>query len=94
MTHVPMTESTLDPGRARSSTSRCRPGEGWTQRARARADVFRIVDLEGNQAVDTLFYNADDPSERYSAADTIRAQGNIYLTTGTRADVQRGQRRC
>lgn len=44
----------------------------------------RILDLEGNQAVDTLFYNAHDSEERYSANDTIRAQGNIYLTTGTR----------
>jgi urea carboxylase-associated protein 1 len=43
----------------------------------------RIVDLEGNQAVDTLFYNATDYSERYSAQDTIRNQGNIYLTTGS-----------
>jgi urea carboxylase-associated protein 1 len=38
----------------------------------------------GNQAVDTLFYNRHDPAERYSATDTIRAQGNIYLTTGSR----------
>jgi uncharacterized protein len=45
---------------------------------------FRIVDLEGNQAVDTLFYNANDNSERYSATDTIRGQNNIYLTTGTK----------
>lgn len=45
---------------------------------------IRIVDLEGNQAVDTLFYNAHDPADRYSAQDTIREQGNIYLTTGTR----------
>ena len=44
---------------------------------------FRIVDLEGNQAVDTLFYRAGTLEERYSAQDTIRAQGNIYLTTGT-----------
>jgi urea carboxylase-associated protein 1 len=44
----------------------------------------RIVDLEGNQAVDTLFYNAADYADRYSAQDTIRAQANIYLTTGTR----------
>jgi len=44
----------------------------------------RIVDLEGNQAVDTLFYNADDYAERYSAQDTIREQKNIYLTTGTK----------
>lgn len=46
--------------------------------------TFRILDLEGNQAADTLFYNADDPSERYSAMDTIREQGNVYLSTGTR----------
>jgi hypothetical protein len=46
--------------------------------------TFRILDLEGNQAADTLFYNANDPSERYSAVDTIREQGNVYLTTGTR----------
>lgn len=46
--------------------------------------ILRIVDLEGNQAVDTLFYNAHDYSDRYSAQDTIREQSNIYLTTGTR----------
>lgn len=46
--------------------------------------TFRILDLEGNQAADTLFYRADDPTERYSAMDTIREQGNVYLTTGTK----------
>lgn len=45
--------------------------------------VLRIVDLEGNQAADTLFYNAADISERYSATDTIAAQGNLYLTAGS-----------
>jgi urea carboxylase-associated protein 1 len=45
---------------------------------------FRIIDLEGNQAADTLFYNARDMSDRYSAQDTIRAQRSIYLTTGTK----------
>jgi len=49
-----------------------------------RGQFVRIVDLEGNQAVDTLFYNAHDYADRYSAQDTIRAQGNIYLTTGTK----------
>ncbi|MAL98157.1 MAG: urea carboxylase [Alteromonadaceae bacterium] len=44
----------------------------------------RILDLEGNQAADTLFYNASNPSERYSAVDTIREQGNVYLTAGSR----------
>jgi uncharacterized protein len=44
---------------------------------------LRIVDLEGNQAVDFLLYTAHDPVERYSAADTMTAQGNVYLTTGS-----------
>ena len=58
-------------------------GEAWIREIRA-GQYFRIVDLHGNQAVDTLFYNASDLSDRYSAQDTIRAQRNIYLTTGTR----------
>jgi len=49
-----------------------------------RGQFVRIVDLEGNQAVDTLFYNSQDYSDRYSAQDTIRDQQNIYLTTGTK----------
>src|SRR5471030_728280 len=57
-------------------------GEPWIGTVE-RGQVLRIVDLEGNQAVDTLFYNAHDTEERYSAVDTIRAQGNIYLTTGS-----------
>jgi uncharacterized protein len=40
---------------------------------------LRIVDVEGNQAADTLFFNAADVAERYSAVDTIRAQRNVYL---------------
>ncbi len=44
---------------------------------------LRIVDLEGNQAVDFLLYSAHDSVERYSAADTMTAQGNVYLTTGS-----------
>ena len=42
-----------------------------------------IVDLEGNQAADTLFYSAADPAERYCAMNTLRAQGNVYLTAGS-----------
>ncbi|MFT7405821.1 urea amidolyase associated protein UAAP2 [Zhongshania sp.] len=45
--------------------------------------VLRLLDLEGNQAADTLFYCADDPAERYSVTDTIREQGNVYLTAGS-----------
>jgi uncharacterized protein YcgI (DUF1989 family) len=57
-------------------------GEPWMGAVR-RGETFRIVDLEGNQAVDTLFYNADDTHEHYSAQNTIQAQGRIYLTTGS-----------
>jgi len=46
--------------------------------------TFRILDLEGNQAADTLFYKAADPTERYSAMDTIREQGNVYLTADSK----------
>jgi urea carboxylase-associated protein 1 len=48
-----------------------------------RGETLRIIDLEGNQAVDTLFYNAHDTHEHYSAQNTIQAQGRIYLTTGS-----------
>jgi len=58
-------------------------GEPWAREIQ-KGQYFRIVDLEGNQAADTLFYNANDYGDRYSAQDTIREQGNLYLTTGTR----------
>ena len=48
-----------------------------------QGQTVRLLDLEGNQATDTLFYSAADPAERYSAMDTIREQGNVYLTAGT-----------
>ena len=57
-------------------------GEYWLHEVKA-GQVLRIVDLEGNQAADTLFYSAADPGERYSAVDTIREQGNAYLGLGT-----------
>ena len=76
-----LAESELDPARARLDVV-LPAGQGWTHELHA-GETFRIVDLEGNQAVDTLFYNARDVDERYSATETIRAQGNIYLTTGT-----------
>jgi len=70
---------------AQNAAYRCvvHPGEPWVREIRKGA-YLRIVDLEGNQAVDTLFYNARDYSDRYSAQDTIREQRNIYLTNGTR----------
>jgi len=60
------------------------PAGDYFMKVVKKGQTFRILDLEGNQAADTLFYNADDPGERYSAVDTIREQGNVYLTAGTR----------
>lgn len=74
-------QSTLDP---KCAVFECEvlAGDPWLYRLEA-GQTLRILDLEGNQAVDTLFFNADDPSERYSAQDTICAQGNLYLSAGT-----------
>ena len=78
---MPILESRLIPEHA-SFDQVIAAGEPFMQTIR-RGQFFRILDLEGNQAVDTLFFSADDPSERYSAQDTIRAQRNLYLSAGT-----------
>jgi urea carboxylase-associated protein 1 len=79
---VRLVESSLDPARAVRSEV-VPAGEPWLGRI-DRGQTLRIVDLEGNQAVDTLFFNASDPRERYSAVDTIRALGELYLSAGSR----------
>jgi urea carboxylase-associated protein 1 len=57
-------------------------GDGW-MRVLKQGQVLRIVDLEGNQAADTLFYDAENPEDHYSAVATIAGQSNIYLSTGS-----------
>ena len=54
----------------------------WDHLVRA-GETLRIIDLEGNQAVDFLLYAAADDTERYSAQDTIAAQRNIFLRAGS-----------
>ena len=64
-----------------------------------QGEVLRIVDVQGQQAVDTLLYNAHDTAERYSGQDTLVtqagtiqtgvaeagvAEGAAYITTGSR----------
>jgi urea carboxylase-associated protein 1 len=49
-----------------------------------KGQTIRIIDSEGQQAIDTLFYKADDFSERYSGQDTLRMQGSAYIGIGTR----------
>ncbi len=49
-----------------------------------KGQTIRIEDSYGQQAIDTLFYRADDFSERYSNQDTMRMQGAAYIGTGTK----------
>src|SRR5580698_9960764 len=81
MTEQTLAKSSLDP-----STAVYRKvvgaGDYWIHEIPSGM-IFRIADLKGNQAVDTIFYSARETSERYSAIDTIVGQRNIYLTTGT-----------
>ena len=57
-------------------------GEPWLMEVKA-GQTLRILDLEGNQAVDTLFYSAKNPRERYDVQRTLRRQNNVYLGTGS-----------
>ncbi len=77
-----LTESKFDPNQAVVNEV-CAAGEPWVKQVN-KGQTFRIVDLEGNQAVDTLFFNANHALERYSATDTIRRQNKLYLTTGSK----------
>jgi urea carboxylase-associated protein 1 len=78
---MPLVDSPLDPATAVLDQI-CPAGEPWMATVR-RGQTLRILDLEGNQAVDTLFYSADDPEERYSAADTIARNAGLYLSAGS-----------
>lgn len=59
------------------------PAGGYWLGVLPKGRIIRLTDAHGNQAVDTLFFNADDFSDRYSAMQTIQAQRSLYLTTGT-----------
>lgn len=65
-------------------------GDGWMHDL-LPGQTLRIVDVEGNQAVDTLFYSSEDPSDHYSAIQTITRQHNLYLTTGSTLVAESGR---
>ena len=43
---------------------------------------LRLTDLEGQQAVDFLCYNNNDRSDRYSATNSVKVEGNVYVGLG------------
>jgi len=57
-------------------------GCGWMHEL-LPGQSLRILDMEGNQAVDTTFYDMTNPEDHYGAVTTVVMQGNIYLTTGS-----------
>jgi len=79
---APLSDSPLTADTALSHET-CAAGEPWMGRV-SKGQRFRIVDLEGNQAVDTIFYSAADPAERYSPAQTISKSGQLYLGLGSK----------
>jgi len=58
-----------------------RGGQAWS-RVLSRGQTLRITDVEGGAAVAALFYNAEEPSERYNMPDTLKAQHIARLTAG------------
>lgn len=69
--HLPILYDQIIPARA-----------AWEHIVRC-GETLRIIDLEGNQAVDFLMYALHDDTERYSAQDTIAAQKNLFLRSGS-----------
>ena len=58
------------------------PGGSWGARL-ARGELVRFVDVEGQQAVDFLCYNALDARDRYNAANTMKMSENVFVNAGT-----------
>jgi hypothetical protein len=81
-TLLPTVDSSLDPATAVLDVE-VAAGDGFLGTV-PEGGSLRIVDLRGNQAVDTLCYDATDVNNRYSALDTVREQGAAYLTAGSR----------
>src|ERR1700731_4933663 len=67
------------------------PAERPWSRILTRGQTLRIVDIEGQQAVDALLYCQENPSQRYSSQDTLRVQSSAYLETGTKLVSNRGR---
>ncbi|KTG16202.1 MULTISPECIES: urea amidolyase associated protein UAAP2 [unclassified Guyparkeria] len=82
MSSQTLVESPLDPADA-IYREVVPAGKPWMHEVK-KGQTLRILDLEGNQAADTIFYSLERPTEEhYSAIDTIRSQVNAYLTAGS-----------
>jgi urea carboxylase-associated protein 2 len=57
------------------------PGWYWTGRLK-RGEALRIANPGGAAGVAALFWNADDPTERYNPADTMKVQWTARVRAG------------
>ena len=48
-----------------------------------KGQVLVIKDTHGQQAFDFLCYDAENTSDPYSAINTVKVQGNVYVGKGT-----------
>ncbi len=65
-------------------------GAPWSRVVKA-GQTLRIIDLEGQQAVDALFYAAGNHAERYSMQDTILGLGTPYIGVGAQLASNEGR---
>lgn len=56
-------------------------GNHWSGRLR-RGTALRLTDLQGGANVSALFFNAEQPLERYNMPDTLKSQHTAFLTAG------------
>jgi urea carboxylase-associated protein 2 len=58
------------------------PGGWYWSASLARGQSLRIVNDGATGGVSTLFWNQDDPSERYNAGDTVKVQWSAAISKG------------
>jgi urea carboxylase-associated protein 2 len=56
-------------------------GNHWSGRLR-RGTALRLTDLQGGANLSALFFNAEQPLERYNMPDTLKSQHTAFLTAG------------
>lgn len=57
------------------------PGATWSHVLK-RGSALRLIDVEGGANVGAIFYNWENPTERYNMPDTLKAQHIAHLTRG------------
>jgi uncharacterized protein len=57
------------------------PGATWSHVLK-RGTALRITDVDGGVNVGAVFYNWENPTERYNMPDTLKAQHTAHLTSG------------